>query len=73
MALEEQHRTAVGTAREVNDRIALLDWADPEQDELDFLCECGASDCAGVVSLTLGEYGELRQCGPILMDGQSAE
>jgi hypothetical protein len=69
----ERLAVAVSLAREVNDRIALMDWADAENDKLQFLCECGATDCVGVVSLTLSEYGVLRHRGPIVMDGHSAE
>jgi hypothetical protein len=56
-------------AREISDRVAFVPDLDPESDTLDFLCECGAEDCVGTVKLTLTEYEELRQRGPILMDG----
>jgi hypothetical protein len=57
--------------REVNDRVAELYRADDDGDELDFLCECGAKDCVGVVRLSASEYAERRQRGPILMAGHA--
>jgi hypothetical protein len=58
-------------AREISDRIAFVPDLDPESDTLDFLCECGAEECVGTLKLTLSEYEELRQQGPILMDGHA--
>jgi hypothetical protein len=58
-------------AMEVSDRVAYVPDLDPESDTLDFLCECGAEDCVGTVKLTVNEYDELRQRGPILMDGHA--
>jgi hypothetical protein len=67
----ERDRVAVEVVREVNDCVAQLDWVDSETDTLDFLCECGAADCVGTVKLTPNEYADLRQRGPILMDGHA--
>ena len=59
-------------AREVNDRIAALDWAAGGGEKLDFLCECGAEDCTGIASVTFGEYAVLRERGPLVMEGHSS-
>ena len=59
-------------AREVNDRIAALDWAAGDGETLDFLCECGAEDCTGIASATFGEYAVLRERGPLVMEGHSS-
>jgi hypothetical protein len=58
-------------AREVNDRVASLDWAAGDGETLDFLCECGAEDCTGVASFTFSEYAVLRERGPLMMEGHS--
>ena len=58
-------------AREVNDRIASLDWAAGDGETLDFLCECGAEDCTGVASFTFSQYAVLRERGPLMMEGHS--
>ena len=56
-------------AREVNDRIASLDWAAGDGETLDFHCECGDEDCTGVASFTFSEYAALRERGPLMMEG----
>jgi hypothetical protein len=71
MTLERDHEV-VDVVREVNDRVARLDGVDPARDTLDFLCECGAKDCVGTLKLTLNEFTEGRQRGPILIDGHAA-
>jgi hypothetical protein len=49
--------------REVNDRIAeLLERAWPSAPG-DFLCECGADECARRVTLALPEYVTIRRRG----------
>ena len=60
-----------GAAREVNDRVAQL-HVDAERDQLDFLCECGDTDCVGTLKLTPNEYADLRQRGAILQPGHIA-
>lgn len=60
-----------GLVRDVNDRVAELYRDDSDGEELDFLCECGAKDCVGVVKLSASEYAERRQRGPILMTGHA--
>ena len=59
-------------AREVNDRIAALDWAAGDGETLDFLCECGAENCTGVASVTFGQYAVLRERGPLMTAGHSS-
>ena len=55
--------------REINSRIAGIDWTSAENDTVDFHCECGASDCVGTVSLTPNEYTSLRQKGLVIREG----
>ena len=55
--------------REINERIARMDWADAGRDSFDFLCECGAIDCVATVSLTLDAFAELSQRGPVVHKG----
>ena len=44
--------------REVNERIEEV--RSPEEDQIEFLCECGVEACKDVISLTVAEYEELR-------------
>jgi hypothetical protein len=45
--------------REVNER--LLHLSDGSANgQVDFLCECSQQDCAETISLSLGEYNEVR-------------
>jgi hypothetical protein len=47
--------------REVNERIREISverWAPP--DRIGFLCECGDTECANVVSLAVAEYDAIR-------------
>lgn len=55
--------------RELNNRIAHMDWADAQVDTFEFLCECGASDCVGTVVMTLDEYAARSEQGPIVRHG----
>ena len=55
--------------REINERIARMDWADAGRDSFDFLCECGAGDCVATVPLTLDAYAALAQRGPVVHEG----
>jgi hypothetical protein len=55
--------------REVNDRVAATDPPGHESFEFEFLCECGDTNCVGVVGMRLVEYIERREHGPIVMDG----
>jgi hypothetical protein len=55
--------------REINERIARMDWADAGRDTFDFLCECGATDCVATVPLTLDAYAALAQRGPVVHEG----
>jgi len=70
-------RARVGRQRELlrdlNNRIAEVDWTNPEDDSLDFLCECGASDCVGTVSLTPSEYTALRHNGLVIREGHEIQ
>jgi hypothetical protein len=45
--------------REVNERVKEV-TADPDTDRIDFLCECGNSDCTDAISLDRTEYERLR-------------
>ena len=44
--------------REVNERIEEV--RSPEEDQIEFLCECGVEACKDAISLTVAEYEELR-------------
>jgi hypothetical protein len=55
--------------REVNERLAAMDWAEIQ---IDFLCECGATDCVDVVKLTLDEYAARSKAGPLASEGHAA-
>jgi hypothetical protein len=44
--------------REVNERIEEI--RSPEEDQIDFLCECGVEECKDAVRLTVVEYEKLR-------------
>jgi hypothetical protein len=44
--------------REVNERIEEV--RSPEENRIEFLCECGVEACKGVISLTVAEYEEVR-------------
>ncbi len=48
--------------RELNDRIALLtrSLSQPRDMLVEFVCECGESDCDAVLQLTLEEYAAVR-------------
>jgi len=59
--------------REINSRIAGIDWTSAENDTVDFHCECGASDCVGTVSLTPNEYTSLRQKGLVSREGHETQ
>jgi hypothetical protein len=56
-----------GLLRDVNDRIEEVTErfgsgeARPEDEEADFLCECGTEDCIESVRMGVREYGELRR------------
>jgi hypothetical protein len=60
-------------AREINSRIAEIDWTDAEKDTVDFLCECGADDCVGTVLLTPNEYNSLRHRGLVIREGHTIQ
>jgi hypothetical protein len=58
-------RTAANEAllREVNDRIESVGRhlrVLPDDDRLDFRCECGREDCDGLVSMSVAEYEHVR-------------
>jgi hypothetical protein len=44
--------------REVNERIEEI--RSPEEDQIEFLCECGVEECKDAVRLTVVEYEKLR-------------
>lgn len=47
--------------REVNERIEdLADRFELKDEPLDLVCECGDADCVRRISMTRGEYEELR-------------
>lgn len=56
--------------RVVNERIAETPWLKPG-DVAEFICECSAPKCTETVPLTLAEYRELKERGPILKPGHS--
>jgi hypothetical protein len=45
--------------REVNERVKEIS-DDASGDRIEFLCECGADDCAASISLSAEEYEQLR-------------
>jgi hypothetical protein len=47
--------------REVNERIEDVQAGFSAEERVDFLCECGSDDCTQPISLTLGEYEQIRQ------------
>jgi hypothetical protein len=60
-----EKRTARNEAllREVNERIEDVGrrlQVLPDDHTLDFLCECGSSDCDDTVSMTVGDYEHVR-------------
>jgi hypothetical protein len=59
--------------REINSRTAEIDWTSAENDKVDFICECGASDCVGTASLTPNEYTSLRQKGLVIREGHETQ
>ena len=65
----ERIRQGGEAVREINERIARMDWADAGRDSFDFLCECGASDCVATVPLTLDNYASLARRGPVVREG----
>jgi hypothetical protein len=69
----ERVRQQQDLVRELNSRIAEIDWASPETDTVEFLCECGASDCVGTLSLTPNGYAALRQKGLVIREGHEAQ
>lgn len=44
--------------REVNERIEEV--RSPEEDKIEFLCECGVEECRDTISLTVTEYEQVR-------------
>jgi hypothetical protein len=56
-----------GLLREVNDRIEEVmerfgnGEARPEDEETDFLCECGTEDCVESVRMSIREYEDVRR------------
>lgn len=44
--------------REVNERIKEV--RSPEEDQIEFLCECGVEECKDAISLTVRQYEQLR-------------
>jgi hypothetical protein len=59
--------------RELNSRIAEIDWTSAEDDSVNFLCECGTGDCVGTLSLTPNEYAALRQKGLVTREGHKTQ
>jgi hypothetical protein len=59
---ERQIAKTQGLFREVNERIAEI-TAGQGEGASEFLCECGNTDCASVVALSLREYQALRSGG----------
>jgi hypothetical protein len=49
--------------REVNERIKQVNENLRTEEEADFICECGHAECTDPISLTLGEYEEVRRDG----------
>jgi hypothetical protein len=45
--------------REVNERVREVSESSPAE-RIEFLCECGDAECTESISLTLGEYEQLR-------------
>lgn len=54
-----QIKTAQRVLREVNEQIAEI-TLNQEENESDFLCECGRGDCAETIALSLADYEALR-------------
>jgi hypothetical protein len=46
--------------RSVNERVRDLAASQAETEAIRFVCECGRSDCAGTIELTLQEYEAVR-------------
>ena len=55
--------------RAVNDSIADVGWNLREGDTLSFICECGVRGCIETVELTIAEYFDLGDQGPIVKAG----
>jgi hypothetical protein len=54
----------------VHEAAKRFEGLESERESWEFTCECGASDCRVVVSLTLAEYEALRAAGgPVLAAG----
>jgi hypothetical protein len=58
--VNREHRLARNETlfREVNERIEEI--RSPEEDQIEFLCECGVEECKDAISLTVPEYERLR-------------
>jgi hypothetical protein len=67
MGRDAQVASNEGLLRDVNDRIEEVmerfgnGEARPEDEEADFLCECGTQDCIESVRMSIREYEELRR------------
>lgn len=48
--------------RQVNERVKDVSdaFSDVDPSPIDFMCECGRADCTEPISLTLGEYEQVR-------------
>ncbi len=62
---QREERTAANEAllREVNDRIGDVGQrlrVLPDDERLDFRCECGRSGCDAMLSMSVGEYEHVR-------------
>lgn len=58
--------------REVNDRIAALDWTTEDDADFEFLCECSDPNCIQTVMLRKSDYMTLRKHGWVLSPGHVA-
>jgi hypothetical protein len=61
MSREERIARNETRFREVNERIKDVSEDVETPSEIEFLCECGASECTDPVQLTATEYEELRR------------
>jgi hypothetical protein len=63
-AREERAARNEALLREVNERIEEVGkglQVLPDDDSLDFRCECGRPNCEALVSMTVGEYEHVRE------------
>ena len=65
--MEDNRTNVLGGAllREVNDRIAEIEWSDDEP--LTLLCECGDDHCVEHVAMSRRQFAEIRETDRVVL------